>query len=246
MVAGIRSLIAGTALWIVFRPKLLPLNKIKLLVAASYALTVISFVAATKWTSAANAILLQSSAPIYIAMFGGIFLNENLKRIDVFSIVIVLLGMLCFFGDELSLSGMRGNILGLVSGFAFASFILFTRKFQNESAISMIVWGNFLAASISLPFAFGSALPSQQDWFGLLGLGIFQLALPYALYSKAIVRVRAIDAILILLIEPVLNPIWVFLILGELPGPWAVGGGVVVLGAVTFRSFVEARNRPPH
>ena len=135
---------------------------------------------------------------------------------------------------------MRGNLLGLFSGFVWAWFILLTRKY-SDSPMGMIVLGNFLAAALTLPFTVGGPLPGLPDMVGLLALGVFQLALPYALYARAIPSVRAIDAVLIVLIEPILNPIWVFLFLGEIPGPWSLVGGAVVLGAVTLRSLVLAR-----
>jgi len=241
MVAGTRSLIAAIVLSLLYRPKLYPFTSMQFLIALSYALTVLLFVIATKWTSAANAILLQSTAPIYVAIVGGIFLKEKIRGIDILTIAIVLIGMGFFFGDEISLEGFQGNLLGVGSGLSFAAFILLTRKESHTSPMNMIILGNYLAALIALPFAISAGLPDGRGWLGLLFLGIFQLALPYALYSKAIAHVPAIDTALIVLIEPMLNPLWVFLILGERPGFWSLIGGLIVLGAVAFRSVYVAK-----
>ncbi len=253
VVAGVRSLIAGCILFAVFRPKIKIRSLPLFLGAFSYALTVLMFVAATKMTSAANAILLQSTAPIYVALFGGIYLKEKLRTVDILAMVGVFAGMLFFFKGELTLQGMWGNLLGLASGFAFAWFILFTRKFHSHSTMAMIIEGNFLAAILALPIAlflaarsnpdlishpnWSALMLSGRDWCGLLLLGSFQLALPYALYAKAIPYLSALDTVLIVLIEPILNPIWVFIFLGERPDFWAIVGGVLVFGSVTARSL---------
>ena len=241
VVAGTRSLITAIVLLVIFRPRLWPINRSVALGALAYAATVISFVFATKWTSAANAILLQSTAPIYVALFGGLFLGERIRPLDYATIAVVLGGMIFFFQGDLSLEGFRGNLLGLFSGFTFAWFILLTRKFSDESPMGIIVVGNLLAAALTLPFATASGLPTGRDWLALVALGVFQLALPYALYARAIPHVRAIDAVLIVLIEPILNPVWVFLFRGERPGLWSLVGGGIVLGAVTLRSIWLAR-----
>ncbi len=241
MVAGLRSLVTGIVLVLAFRPGLAWRDRSLWWGAASYAATVISFVVATKWTSAANAILLQSTAPVYVALFGGFFLGERIRALDLATIGLVFVGMLFFFGDELSLEGFRGNVIGLASGFFFAWFILITRRFGQASPLGMIVVGNFLAAALALPFALGGPAPGPSDWLALLALGVFQLAIPYALYARAIPHVRAIDAVLIVLIEPILNPVWVFLFVGERPGFLALVGGGIVLGAVTARSIWLAR-----
>ncbi len=242
-VAGLRSIVAGLCFIIGFRPKLWPLTKIQIAGAIAYAATVLCFVTATKWTSSANAILLQSTAPIHVALLGSLYLKEKINRMDWITIAFVFVGMLCFFQGQMSLDGMRGNVLGLVSGLAFAIFILITRKHHNQSSITMIALGNILAAVLTLPFALQQQIPSVADFKILFFLGVFQLALPYALYSKAIQKVRAIDAVLIVLIEPILNPIWVFIVLGERPTLWGFIGGLIVLGSVTARSLLSIKTK---
>jgi drug/metabolite transporter (DMT)-like permease len=116
------------------------------------------------------------------------------------------------------------------------------RKQRNESPIETVILGNLFTGIIGLPFMFGS-IPDARSWVGLFVLGVIQLGLSYVLYSKAIKHVTAIEAILIPGIEPILNPIWVFLILGERPGKWALIGGFIVLISVTLRSLIAIRRR---
>ena len=130
--------------------------------------------------------------------------------------------------------------MALVSGFCFAWLTLFLRRHREESAISALVLGNLLAGLIGLPFMFQS-MPDAMGWVGLLLLGVVQLGLPYVMYALALRHVRAIEGILLPMIEPVLNPVWVFLLLGEAPGPLALVGGAIILGAVIFRATWKGR-----
>ncbi|MDG4555283.1 MAG: DMT family transporter [Candidatus Competibacter sp.] len=235
-IAGMRSLIGGAVIALIFRKELKFTGSFEQIGAAvAYAGTVILFVVATKLTSAANAILLQYTAPIYVALFGPWFLGERAQRTDWLSLAIIMVGMLLFFGDKLSMDGYLGNGVALVSGFCFAWLTLFLRRHRTESAISALVLGNLLAGLIGLPFMFQS-MPDLSGWIGLLLLGVVQLGLPYIVYALALRHVRAVEGILIPMIEPVLNPVWVFLMLGETPGVWAMVGGAIILGAVLFRA----------
>src|SRR4051812_6842484 len=202
--------------------------------AIGYALTVALFVFATRMTTAANAIFLQYTAPIYVAVIGRWYLGERALRIDWLVIVIALGGIALFFFDHLTVSGFRGNIVALASGIAFASVALCLRKEKAGSPVSSIILGNIIVAVAGAPFMFQHSLGSGSGW-RLLLLGTLQLGLPYVLYAAAIKHVTALEATLIPLLEPVLNPTWVMLTLGERPGPWAIVGAVLVLGAVLAR-----------
>jgi drug/metabolite transporter (DMT)-like permease len=235
-IAGMRSLIGAAVIALVFRKELRFTGSFEQIGAAvAYAGTVVLFVVANKLTTAANAILLQYTAPVYVALFGPWFLGERARRNDWLSMAVILFGMLLFFGDALSLDGYLGNGVALVSGFCFAWLTLFLRRHREESAISALVLGNLLAGVIGLPFMFQS-MPDAMSWAGLLLLGVVQLGLPYVMYALALRHVRAVEGILLPMIEPVLNPVWVFLLLGETPGPLALLGGAIILGAVIFRA----------
>lgn len=236
-IAGTRSLIGAAVIALAFRKELRFTGSFDQIGAAvAYAGTVVLFVVANKLTTAANAILLQYTAPVYVALFSPWFLGERAQSRDWLSLAAILVGMLLFFGDKLSFHGYLGNGVALVSGFCFAWLTLFLRRHGEESSISALVLGNMLAGAIGLPFMFQS-LPDAGGWMGLLLLGAVQLGLPYVMYSFALRRVRAVEGILIPMIEPVLNPVWVFLLLGETPGPLALLGGAIILGAVLFRAM---------
>ena len=235
-IAGMRSLIGAALIALIFRKELKFTGSFEQIGAAvAYAGTVVLFVVANKLTTAANAILLQYTAPVYVALFSPWFLGERARGNDWLSLAVILVGMLLFFGDQLSLDGYLGNGVALASGFCFAWLTLFLRRHREESAISALVLGNLLAGLIGLPFMFQS-MPDASSWIGLLLLGVVQLGLPYVMYALALRHIRAVEGILLPMIEPVLNPLWVFLLLGETPGPLALLGGAIILGAVIFRA----------
>jgi drug/metabolite transporter (DMT)-like permease len=238
-IAGARSAIAALFLLVVLRRPHITWSPIQVSGAIAYTVTVISFVVATKLTTAANAILLQYTAPIYIALFGAWFLGERATRLDWIAILVVIGGMVLFFLDDLTIGGFWGNVCAISSGVTFAGFVLLMRKQKSDSPLESVLLGNILTALIGVPFMF-RATPSASSWAGLILLGVFQTGLSYALYSMAIKHVAAVEAILIQTVEAVLNPVWVFLLMGETPGPWAFLGGFIVLVSVTVRCVVAA------
>jgi drug/metabolite transporter (DMT)-like permease len=149
--------------------------------------------------------------------------------------------MFLFFIDKMTPGGMLGNIYAILSGFCFACMVLMLRKQKDESPLESVFWGNVLTAIIGIPFMF-SSMPDTRSWIALLLMGVFQLGISYILYAFAIKHVTALEAILIPVIEPLLNPVWVFLVLGEFPGPWAFVGGLIVLVAIVGRSVIMALN----
>jgi len=213
--------------------------------ALGYAGTVVLFVFATRMTTAANAIFLQYTAPVYVALIGRWYLGERASRIDWLVIAVALAGIALFFLDRLTIAGLWGNILALGSGLAFALVALFLRKEKAGSPIASIVLGNVIVAVAGAPFMFQAPSLGEDGLWRLLLLGTVQLGLPYVFYATAIKQVSALEATLIPLLEPVLNPLWVMLALGERPGPWAIVGGLLVLSAVLGRGVMMMRTRPP-
>jgi drug/metabolite transporter (DMT)-like permease len=238
-IAGTRSAIAAIVLLAFLRRPHLTWSSAQIGGAIAYAVTVLLFVSANKLTTAANAILLQYTSPIYVALFGAWFLGERATRLDWATVFAVMGGMVLFFFDDLATGGFLGNVCAISSGVTFACFILFMRKQKNESPLESVLLGNILTALISFPFMF-QTVPNASSWVGLILLGVFQLGLSHALYATAIKHIAALEAILIAVIEPILNPLWVLLIMGEAPGPWALLGGFIVLASVTFRYIVTA------
>lgn len=240
-IAGGRSAIAIPLMLLFVRPGF-TFSKAQIGGAIGYALTVALFVFATRMTTAANAIFLQYTAPIYVAIVGRWYLGERALRIDWLVIVAALGGIALFFFDRLTVSGFRGNLVALASGMAFASVAIFLRKEKGGSPATAIILGNILVAILGIPSMLQAPLGPGGGW-RLLLLGTLQLGLPYVLYAAAIKHVTALEATLIPLLEPVLNPLWVMLMLGERPGPWAIVGGLLVLGAVLARGALMIRGR---
>jgi drug/metabolite transporter (DMT)-like permease len=238
--AGIRSLISAVFLILAARGRRFNFIPMALAGALAYAATLISFVAATKLTTAANAILLQYTAPIYVALLGGWFLHERINWKDWLAISMVLIGMVFFFLGKLSLTGMSGNLLAISSGLFFAWLVLLLRKQKDANPLQSIIMGNILVFLIGLPFCQDLQF-SKGNIAGILALGIFQIAIPYLLYSIAIRYVRAFDAILVMSLEPILNPIWVWLVIAEVPGQWSIVGGLIVIAAILLHGFISHR-----
>jgi drug/metabolite transporter (DMT)-like permease len=239
-IAGMRSAIASIVLLIFLRKPKLTWSKAQIGAALAYVGTVILFVSANKMTTAANAILLQFTAPIYVALLGSWLLKEKTRVYDWIIIGVVMGGMSLFFFDHLNVTGIWGNIVAIGSGVCFAFFTIFMRMQKDGSPLESVFLGNIFTAIIGLPFMFQSS-PGFSGWAGLILLGVVQLGIPYILYSTAIKHVTALEAILIPIIEPLLNPIWVFLLIGETPGPWALIGGLIVMVTITIRCIISVK-----
>jgi drug/metabolite transporter (DMT)-like permease len=241
-IAGMRSLIALPILLLASRKTPIRLSVPQIGGAVAYTATVLCFVGATKLTTAANAILLQYTAPVWVALFSHYFLKERVTGRDWLFIFIVLLGMLLFFMDRLSGSGTLGNGLAILSGIAFAALICVLRHQKAGSPIGSIVLGNILTAVIAIPWM-THPVTGAKTWMCLALLGIFQIGLSYTLFSEAIKHVSALEGILVPVIEPVLNPVWVILVVGETPGRWSLIGGIVVISSVLIHSWNTVRIR---
>lgn len=237
-IAGGRSIIAALIMWVYVKKPKFTWSNIQIMGAVAYAFTVILFVIANKLTTAANTILLQYTGPIYVALFSYWFLKEKITSIDWITILTVILGMTLFFIEKLSPDGILGNFIAILAGIAFAWLALCLRKQKDGSPLESLILGNILTAIIGLPFIIDSGIPSQQSMIALFVLGIFQLGIPYILYSKAVKYVSALDAVLIPVLEPILNPLWVFLLLGESIGMWPMIGGAIIIVAITTRSIL--------
>ena len=232
-ITGIRSLGAAFVLLIYIKKPKLYWNRYFFSGVLAYSMMVILYVISMRLTTAANAIFLEFTAPIYVVAFGYFLLNERINRFDIFAMVIIFLGMGLFFMDELSFYGFWGNILALLAGVCLALVTVLIRK-EKESAFEIVFFGNALTTIICLPFIIqGFSSTTQVDWFIIFGLGIFQLGIPYLLYTTALKYVTALDAILVGMLEPVFNPIWVYIFIGEAMGEWAfIGAALVIIGTL--------------
>ncbi|MEJ5230318.1 MAG: DMT family transporter [Pseudothermotoga sp.] len=243
-IAGARSAISALVILLYVRKPKFTWKSDQILAALFYAATVLLFVSANKFTTAANAILLQYGSPVYVAIFGSLILREKTKIADWITIALVICGIFLFFVDKLGPSSFAGNVMGVLSGVSFAFLIIFLRKQKDASPIESTIMGNILTAIIGLPFMFRGS-PDLISWVGLVLLGVFQLGLSYIFYSIAIKHITALEAILISVVEPILNPIWVFLATGEKPSAWAFIGGTIILTSVTLRYALQKLPKNP-
>jgi drug/metabolite transporter (DMT)-like permease len=242
-VAGGRGLIAAVFLLLTNRGLRFHFSRDQIIGAVGYAACTVTFCTATTLTSAANAILLQYTAPVWVAVLGAWLLHERATRADWITIVVALTGMMLFFKDSLTLGHLDGDVLAVLSGVCFAGMTIALRRQKDGSPVESIILGNLLAFVVGLPWIVRSPMLPASGWMALLTLGIVQLGMSYWLYARAIRHVTALEAVLIPVVEPILNPLWVLLFMREKPSSWAVVGGVIVLSAVTLRAIVSVRAR---
>jgi drug/metabolite transporter (DMT)-like permease len=203
------------------------------------------FVIATKLTTAANAIFLQYTAPIYVLLLEPIFYKERFRWGDLATVTVCLAGMSLFFVGKLRPEDVSGNLAALASGLCFAFYFLLLRhpRARNVNRASSVIYGNLLVVLLTAPVGFAAfSKLTAADAGSVLFLGVFQIGLAYTLFTLGMARgVRSLDAGIVGYIEPGLNPVWVFLVLGERPSAWALGGGGIIIAAVITHTVRGAR-----
>jgi len=243
-ILGGRSIFAALLFLAYLRPRSLRWTRLEVLGAVSYVVAQLAFITATKLTTAANAIFLQYAAPIYIILFGWWLLGERPQRADLLALPVIFAGLLLFLGDDLTANGMAGNVLAILSGMAMAGWFLTMRVQKDGVPANTILLGNIIGAVIGLPFLAQADL-TPINLAVIIYLGVFQLGMAALLYSIAIKHVPVLESTIILMLEPILNPIWVFLALGETPGTLALIGAALVLGATLWRASYAGRVLAP-
>lgn len=248
-VAGLRAAFAALTVFVLLPETRRHLTRQAALVGVAYAATVILFVQANKLTTAANAIYIQSTSPLYILLLGPWLLKEKIRRSDVFVLVAIAAGVALFFVDldaplETAPDPLRGNLLAVASGFACGLMMIGLRwlaRIDRLSAASSVLIGNVLAAVFCVPFVFPVGPVRVLDVALVAYLGIFQIGVAYYFLTKAMTHVPALEAALLLFVEPVLSPLWAWLIHGETPGTWSLLGGGVILGATVVNAALGSR-----
>lgn len=197
-------------------------------------------------TAAANVILLFYTAPIYVAVLGWLFLGERITRLDTIIILVVLGGISLFFLDSLSTGGMLGNILAAICGFIYAVDTVCLRKVKDSSPIALVFWSSLLSALIGIPMLLRDApmITEYRSAIPVVLMGCLNMAAYYT-FSLAIKKVSALEMVVVPCFEPILNPLLVAAVTGEIPGLLAIIGGVIVFGAITMRSVLMLRMEPP-
>jgi drug/metabolite transporter (DMT)-like permease len=209
----------------------------------------ITFVWANKLTTPANAILLQYTAPVWAALLGWRLTGEKPRWFHWGALALITGGLLIFFREDLKTGGLGGsttwgNIIALVSGLFFGAHSVFLRMQKDGNPVDSILGSHLICAAAAIPFFFISPHDFTGQSLGAIGfMGFIQVGLASQLFAFGIRRVQAMQALLIAMIEPVLNPLWVFIVTGERPSPAALAGGVVIITAVLISSLLAQRSQ---
>ncbi|AHG91799.1 protein of unknown function DUF6 transmembrane [Gemmatirosa kalamazoonensis] len=272
-VSCFRSGVAAVAVWLFVPAARRRWGWRVLVVALAYAMTLTLFVIANKLTTAANAIFLQSTAPLWVLLAGPLVLRERATREDLVFMGVVALGMALFFvgADRPQATApdpARGNVLAAISGVGYAGVVLGLRwvgrgrvpaeslsatadeaateapSGASDDAITTVIAGNVLACLVALPMALPLPPVHAADVVVVLYLGAVQIGLAYFLMSTAMPHVPALAASTILLVEPALNPLWAWLVHGERPAPLALAGGATIILGAAVKSWWDGRRLP--
>ena len=240
-----RSLLAGITVAFFTKHEGFGLNRVMFAASVLYAILLITFVLATKETTAANAIFLQYTSSVYVLILEPIIYKERFRARDLITVAVCLGGMALFFVGQLRPQDVTGNILALASGFCFALYFLLLRhpRAREVNRASSVIYGNLIAIIFTAPWGLAALKHmTAHDALGVTYLGVVQLGIAYALFTTGMARgVRSLDGSIICYIEPVLNPVWVFLVLGERPSRWALLGGTIIIAAVLIHMLLDAR-----
>ena len=252
-VAGLRSGIAAIAVLLLVPASRRGWSWRTFIVAVAYASCLILYVTANKLTTAANTIFLQSTGPIYILLLAPWLLKERVTRQDLVVLAVMVLGLLCFFaGADAPVRSAPnpglGNVLAAGAGFMWAFVVMGLRWLGRSAgpdvadpAMSAVALGNILACAAALPVGLPLGAGGAGDWLAVGFLGVVQIGVAYLLMSRAVRALPAFEASVLLLIEPALNPFWAWMVQGEVPGAWALGGGLLILGAGVAKSWRDSR-----
>lgn len=239
-----RSAIASVVLFLYFRPRIRRLTPGVLTGLACYVACLITFVTATKWTTAANAIFLQYSGVVWVLLLSPVVVREPFRARDATAIAVAFAGMALFFFGRFDPHGRAGDAIALLSGLFFAGLVLSLRRERGVGAETVVAWGSVLTAAVVFPFVVGDLSLTPKSFVVYLLLGVFQLGAAYVLFVRGIGHVTATEASLVGMLEPIANPIWVLIFLGEKPAPTSIVGGAIVLGAIAWRTLTGPPPEP--
>ena len=243
-ISGARGLIAAFVMFALMRIKRIKpaVSADSLKIAVSLAGVCATFVAANKLTTAANAIVIQYCAPVYVLLYVALVQKKKLKPFDIVVVPVTILGVaLCFIG-QIGKGTLAGDLVALVSGFFFAAMFIFSENVTEEARVNGLMQGQLLNALIGLPVLFITRPAfTAQAVLVVLALGLLQVGLAYVFYAVALQNAPLLTCSLLGVLEPLLNPLWVYLFAGENPGIWSLVGGVVVVGTITLWYVGDAK-----
>lgn len=244
VIAGWRSLIAAitVAIYMVITKQKYRFNKTVLISGLFEGLLFIAFVTSNKLTTSANAIVLQFTCPIFLMVYSVILYKKKFRRMDIIVAIVTLLGIALCFMDQMEGGHLLGNIVSVGSGALMAAMYLIIGNANPEDKMPGMLTGHIIAAIIGLPFMFFTEnTVTSISVISIIVLGVFQLGIPYILYVLSTKTCPPLACSLIAAAEPLLNPVWVAIFDGEIPGPFAFAGGIIVIVAVTAWCVLDAK-----
>ncbi|MFN3652013.1 MAG: DMT family transporter [Armatimonadota bacterium] len=254
-----RSLFAALCLALLLRGRTMPKAKDILCSIALYSALLVLYVSSVQGTTAANAILLQYTAPLYALVLGPLFFKEPFERADAGALSAAMIGIAILFWGNYVPGAEAPLIMGAASGALFGLFMLWLRRMREADPVAVTVLNNGGAALVCgaamawispgelalIPRALGGEAAVWPIVGTLAVMGCIQIAAPYVLFSYGLQRVTAVEASLLALVEPLLSPLWVLLAIGERPTPYTIGGGALILAALTFRYLPRRAKAAP-
>lgn len=246
VISGFRSLLAAAtvSVYMLIRKEKPVITKKVCMTAVFLAATFLCFVTANKMTTSANAILLQYTSPVFVLLFSAIFLKQKFRFTDIATTACTMGGILIFFLDSADGGKMIGNLLGVAAGLFIAAMLISVGSCRGAERMSGILFGQLLTAVIGIPFCFFTDFSlSLQSVGAIVILGVFQLGIPYILLALSSAHCPPLAMVVISALEPILNPVWVALFGGVIPGTRSLIGGAVVLISVTVQCLLQ--NRKP-
>lgn len=239
LIAGVRSGISGSimALYMAATRTQFKLNRYSLLAGMGLGCSATLFTIANKLTTAANAIVLQYTAPVFILLISAVFFKEKMQKQDILVVCVTMGGMVLFFLDQLSPGNLLGNILGILAGVTLGQMFVMVGRGGDDDATRMS--GILIAHALTMMIGLPLGIPQTEEVAAMeilyvIILGVFQLGIPYVLYGIASRDCPPLACSLIGMLEPLLNPVWVAIFIGEIPGPFALAGAVIIIVTVTW------------
>ena len=203
-------------------------------------ITNLFFSMATKMTTAANAIVLEFTMPVFIILFSWLIFRQKPAKLDAATCVLVFAGIICFFVDGLSAGSLWGNIVGLISGMTYAGMFMINGS-EKGDALSAVILGQSISFLVGIPYYFKETDFTFTPIMYILLLGVLQTGIAYIFFCNGIKRTGPVAAALVSGIEPILNPVWVALISGEMISTVSVIGAVIVIAAVVSYNVLKAK-----
>ena len=246
VIAALRAAIAGIVVYCFLRARKMRFvfSRRTLWTGVSKGLTCVLFVVANKLTTAANAIVLQYTAPVFLLIFAVVFLRRRFAREDVAAVILTLAGITLFFFDRLGAGQVLGNFAAVAAGMSMGLMYLLMGEAEEDERLSSVLVGEIFTVAVGLPVLLTAPTAFTPLSVTLIViLGVFQLGIPYILYALAAGKCSALACCLLGALEPLLNPIWVLLFYGEKPGTFALLGGAVVILTVTLWSIWSRREK---